>query len=285
VLSIAAAVEARSEHPIARAIVRAAGDGADGRQVSDFESFPGQGTRARVDGTVYAVGRPRLASDGEVGERLLALAATGRTLVVVLREGVDGEDTVIGVLGLRDPLRPSVPAVIRRLRDLGIRQFVVLSGDLQEAVREAAREAGADEVLARLKPEEKVDAIEDLEKASGRVAMVGDGVNDAPALAAASVGIAMGAAASDVALETADIAVMGDDLNRLPYLYHLSRRSRRVIRQNIVTALAVKLVLAVGVPLGWVSLIVAVLVGDMGASLVVTANALRLARVGEQTVR
>jgi Cd2+/Zn2+-exporting ATPase len=264
VLSIAAAVEARSEHPIARAIVRAAGETADVREVSDFESFPGRGARARVDGTVYAVGRPGVVPEGEVETRLRALAETGRTLVVVLREGSDGEDTVIGVLGLRDPLRPAVPAVIRRLRELGIGRFVVLSGDVKEAVTEAAREAGADEVLARLTPEQKVDAIEEL---------------DAPALAAASVGIAMGAAASDVALETADIAVMGDDLNRLPYLYHLSRRSRRVIRENIITALVVKLVLAIGVPLGWVSLIVAVLVGDMGASLVVTVNALRLARV------
>lgn len=283
VLSIAAAVEARSEHPIARAIVRAAGEAADERKVSDFESFPGQGARARVDGAVYTVGRPGPVLEGEVGTRLRALAETGRTLVVVVREDTDTEDTVIGVLGLRDPLRPSVPSVIRRLRELGIGRFVVLSGDVKEAVTEAAREAGADEVLARLKPEQKVDAIEELERGSGRVAMVGDGVNDAPALAAASVGIAMGAAASDVALETADIAVMGDDLNRLPYLYHLSRRSRRVIRENIITALVVKLALAIGVPLGWVSLIVAVLIGDMGASLLVTMNALRLARVNGQT--
>ena len=113
VLSIAAAVEARSEHPIARAIVRAAGEGAEGREVSEFESFPGQGARARVDGMVYAVGRPGLAPDGEVEARLRALAATGRTLVVVLREGTDAEHTVIGLLGLRDPLRPAVPAVWR----------------------------------------------------------------------------------------------------------------------------------------------------------------------------
>jgi len=186
---------------------------------------------------------------------------------------------VIGLLGLTDPLRPAVPGVIARLRELGVARVVVLSGDLRQPAEEAGREAGADDVWSRLDPAAKVEAIERLEMESGRVAMVGDGVNDAPALAAASVGIAMGAGASDAALETADIAVMGDDLARLPYLYSLARRSRRVIRENIATALAVKLVLAVGVPLGWVSLIVAVLVGDMGASLVVTANALRLARV------
>jgi Cd2+/Zn2+-exporting ATPase len=138
---------------------------------------------------------------------------------------------------------------------------------------------GADEVHGGLEPAEKVTAIEDLEEAYGATAMVGDGVNDAPALAAASVGIALGAAASDAALETADIALMGDDLGRLPYLVTLARKSRRVIRQNIAAAIVLKAILAIGVPLGFVSLIVAVLVGDMGASLAVTANALRLARV------
>jgi Cd2+/Zn2+-exporting ATPase len=138
---------------------------------------------------------------------------------------------------------------------------------------------GADDVRGGLEPAEKVTAVRELENTYGATAMVGDGVNDAPALAAASVGIALGAAASDAALETADVALMGDDLGRLPYLVRLSRKSRRVIRQNIIAAIVLKTVLAVGVPLGYVSLIVAVLVGDMGASLAVTANALRLARV------
>jgi Cd2+/Zn2+-exporting ATPase len=211
--------------------------------------------------------------------QLAALAAEGKTPVVLLRVPDDGPHTVVAVLALTDPLRPAVPGVISELRELGIERVVVLSGDLKEAAEEAGREAGADDVWSRLEPAAKVESIKSLEAETGHVAMVGDGVNDAPALAAASVGIAMGAAASDAALETADIAVMGDDLARLPYLYLLARRSKRVIRENIVAALAVKIVLAVGVPMGWVSLIVAVLIGDMGASLVVTANALRLARV------
>lgn len=281
VLAVAAAVEAHSEHPIARAIVRAANAAGSVLDVTDFESFPGQGAKARIDGVVHIVGRPSLQGAPESVPQLAELAAEGKTPVVVLRAR-DGEPReTIALLALTDPLRPSVPAVISGLRRLGIERVVVLSGDLQQAAEEAGREAGADEVWSRLEPAAKVEAVERLEKQTGRVAMVGDGVNDAPALAAAWVGIAMGAAASDAALETADIAVMGDDLARLPYLYRLAQRSRRVIRENIAAALAVKIVLAVGVPLGWVSLIVAVLVGDMGASLVVTANALRLARVRE----
>jgi len=281
VLAVAAAVEARSEHPIARAIVRAAGGAGEPYQVGDFESFPGQGARAQVEGVVHIVGRPSLHADAESLPQLTELASQGKTPVVVLREADDASRQIVGVLGLTDPLRPAARGVITRLREMGIERVVVLSGDLKQAAEGAGREVGADDVWSRLEPAAKVDAVERLENETGRVAMVGDGVNDAPALAAASVGIAMGAAASDAALETADIAVMGDDLERLPYLYSLAQRSRRVIRENIAAAILVKMVLAVGVPLGWVSLIVAVLVGDMGASLVVTANALRLARVRE----
>ncbi|MBT8477657.1 MAG: heavy metal translocating P-type ATPase, partial [Gemmatimonadetes bacterium] len=279
VLLLAAAVESRSEHPIARAIVRAARQAGDAPEVTEFESFPGHGARARVGGVLHIVGRPGLEGGPGAIPQLEELAAEGKTPVVVLRAPDEGPRSVIGVLALTDPLRPAVPQVISDLRELGIERVVVLSGDLRQAAEQAGREAGADDVWSRLEPASKVDAVERMERETGHVAMVGDGVNDAPALAAASVGIAMGAAASDAALETADIAVMGDDLARLPYLYLLARKSKRVIRENIVAALLVKTVLAIGVPLGWVSLIVAVLVGDMGASLVVTANALRLARV------
>ena len=281
VLALAAAVEARSEHPIARAIVRAANGAGHGMDVSEFESHPGQGARARIDGVVHIVGRPGMRGVSDSIPQLDELAAQGKTPVILVRAPDDGEREVLAVLALTDPLRPAVPRVIGELRELGIERVVVLSGDLKQAAEEAGREAGADDVWSRLEPASKVQAVERLTEETGQVAMVGDGVNDAPALAAASVGIAMGAAASDAALETADIAVMGDDLARLPYLYLLARRSRRVIRENIAAALLVKVVLAIGVPLGWVSLIVAVLVGDMGASLVVTANALRLARVRE----
>jgi len=156
---------------------------------------------------------------------------------------------------------------------------VMLTGDTRETALAIGAELGIHEVYAGLRPDEKVARVCELEAGGATVAMVGDGVNDGPALAAATVGIAMGVAGSDVALETADVALMGDDLSRLSYLYRISHAGRAVIRQNIAAALALKLVLAVGVPLGLVSLIVAVLVGDMGASLAVTLNSLRLARL------
>ena len=155
----------------------------------------------------------------------------------------------------------------------------MLTGDHEATARTVARRIGIDEYHAGLLPAEKVARIRGLEAEFGRVAMVGDGVNDAPALAAATVGIAMGAAASDVALETADVGLMGQDLGRLPYLFRLSQRSSRVIRQNIAASITLKVSLAAGVPFGLVSLITAVLLGDMGASLAVTVNALRLARL------
>jgi Cd2+/Zn2+-exporting ATPase len=159
----------------------------------------------------------------------------------------------------------------------------MLTGDQADAARAIGEALGVDEVRARLLPEEKVEAVKELESRYGPVAMVGDGVNDAPALAVATVGVAMGAMGTDVALETADVALMGDDLTRLSYVRRLSRRARRVIRQNIAAAILVKAVLAVGVPLGLVSLVTAVVVGDLGVSLAVTLNALRLGRVGEET--
>ena len=154
--------------------------------------------------------------------------------------------------------------------------MVMLTGDNRETAEAVARRVGIEEVREGLLPAEKVDAVKALAAESGSVAMVGDGVNDGPALATATVGIAMGAAGSDTALETADVALMGDDLTRLPYLYKLSRRARWVIRQNIFVAIAVKAVLALAVPVGLVSLVTAVVVGDMGVSLAVTLNALRL---------
>jgi Cd2+/Zn2+-exporting ATPase len=155
----------------------------------------------------------------------------------------------------------------------------MLTGDNRGTAESIRVGVGVDEARAELLPAEKLSLLVELRERYGSVAMVGDGVNDAPALAAATVGIAMGAAGSDTALETADVALMGDDLERLPYLVRLSRRARAVIRENIAAAIAVKAILAIGVPLGYVSLIAAVLIGDLGVSLAVTANALRLGRV------
>lgn len=278
VLARAAAVEARSEHPIGRAVTEAAASrGLDSERwpVEDFRGITGKGARARVDGDEWTVGKPELFRDAELPAALLArLRSEGKTAVVV-----GGPEGPAGVIGIGDPTRRGARDAIRRLKEVGVRRVVMLTGDHRETAGAVASELGIDDVRAELLPEEKVEAVRELEREHGRVAMVGDGVNDAPALAAASVGIAMGAAGSDTALQTADIALMGDDLSRLPYLYALSHRGRGVIRQNIWASIGAKAVLAVGVPFGLVSLIVAVLVGDMGASLGVTANSLRLARV------
>ncbi len=183
------------------------------------------------------------------------------------------------MLALADQQRAAARETVSKLRALGIGRIVMLTGDHEESARLIAEAIGIDEWYAGLMPGDKVRIVGELEQEVGSLAMVGDGVNDTPALAAASVGIAMGAAGSDVALETADVALMGDDLSRLPYLFKLSRKGERIIRGNILVSIVIKLFLAAGVPIGLVNLITAVLVGDMGASLAVTANALRLARV------
>jgi Cd2+/Zn2+-exporting ATPase len=273
----AAAVERFSTHPVAVAILEAA----EGRglhphwEVTEFTSVTGMGARAELDGEEHRVGKPDL---------LLQLAAgasvsppdpgPGRSVIGVSRRG-----EVLGWIVISDRPRQAAVEVLSHLRGMGVRRVVMLTGDARESAEAVGREIGVSDVRAELLPEDKLAAIKELEAREGSVAMVGDGVNDAPALAAATVGIAMGAAGSDTALETADIALMGDDLDRLPYLLLLARRSRRVIRQNIGVAILVKAVLAIGVPLGAVSLIAAVLIGDMGVSLAVIFNALRLGRV------
>jgi len=193
--------------------------------------------------------------------------------------GVASGGALLGWIALADAPRDGAADAVAELRALGIRRVVMLTGDRAETAAAVGRDAGVDEVRAGLLPEDKVEVIGALVREHGSVAMVGDGVNDGPALAAATVGIAMGSAGSDVALETADVALMGDELRRLPYAVRLSQRATRVIRQNVAAAIVVKGVLAVGVPLGMVSLVTAVLVGDMGVSLAVILNALRLGRV------
>jgi Cd2+/Zn2+-exporting ATPase len=277
-LAIAGALEERSEHPISEAIRAAAsnGNGTGTYRVEGFEALAGRGAQARLDGVLHRIGKPEMF--GEATEPWLGdldrITSAGHTPVCVGSEG-----RVLGLLAVADRARDEARRVIARLRRQGIRRIVMLTGDHEATARTIAQQLGVDEYYAGLLPQDKVAVVRELEGKIGGVAMVGDGVNDAPALAAATVGIAMGAAASDVALETADVALMADDLSCLPYLFQLSRRSAAVIRQNIAASIAIKLSLAAGVFPGWVSLITAVLVGDMGASLAVTANALRLARL------
>jgi Cd2+/Zn2+-exporting ATPase len=238
-------------------------------RVDDFVAVTGRGARARLDGAGYEVGRP---SD----EAAIPATIRGPGRSVVALTAPEG---VAGWIALADRPREAAREVLSELRALGIRRTVMLTGDSPDVAALVGEGLDVDEVRGGLLPADKVTAVRELESRLGRVAMVGDGVNDAPALAAATVGVAMGAAGSDTALETADIALMGDDLSRLPYLLALSRQARRVIRQNVAAAILVKAILAVGVPLGFVSLITAVVIGDMGVSLAVTLNALRLAGV------
>ena len=272
ILSVAAALEQRSAHPIAGAIRRRAA-GLEVPEVEQFESLTGQGVRARIGGKVYKAGKPGLFENG-VQPNIEAIQSAGQTAVLV---GTDSE--LLGAVTVADTVRADAAAAVAGLREQGIEKVVMLTGDSEETARAIALRLGIDEWRAELLPEDKVAAVEELEREYGRIAMIGDGVNDAPALATATVGIAMGAAGSDTALETADVALMADDLSKLPYLFELSRASRRVIRQNVWVSILLKFTLAAGVFPGLVTLIVAVLVGDMGTSLGVTGNAMRLARI------
>ncbi|WP_223174236.1 heavy metal translocating P-type ATPase [Halorubrum aquaticum] len=331
-LARATALERRSEHPVAEAIVaygEGAGEGDGGgrdvdadRDVAGFEALAGKGVRAEIDGETHYAGKPSLFEDlgfdlghahvrtdggtlegldgtGEVdesggtarldepepcehgeyldlaGETIPRLQAAGKTVVLVGTEA-----RLEGVIAVADAVRPEAAWAVDRLHDLGIERVVMLTGDNERTARAIGETVGVDEVRAELLPEEKVDAVREIgAESDGGVAMVGDGINDAPALAAADVGIAMGAAGTDTALETADVALMADDLTRLPYVIDLSARAGRTIRTNIGASLGVKALLAAGAPFGYVTVAMAVIVGDMGMSLGVTGNALRLGNV------
>lgn len=276
-LRIAAAVERQSQHPLAAAVVRRAeADRIALPDVTDVQSVTGRGISASVDGQRVAIGNVRLFDEAEiplpveVSEVTKQLQGSGRTVMLVYRA-----DRWLGVLGLADRPRPGVADVLTRLRAVGIQKIVMLTGDHQAVGEAIGREVGVDEVRGDLLPEDKVTAIKALLDAHERVAMVGDGVNDAPALAQATVGIAMGAAGTAAALETADVALMADDLGRLPFAIGLSRSARRIIRQNLYLALLVIVALIVVTTTGTIGLGPAVVVHE-GSTLLVIANALRL---------
>lgn len=278
-LAVAHAVESLSDHPLAAAVVRDAesrlGDG-EPLRAEDVKSLTGQGVEAKVNGVATRIGKPDL-FEGEAGERIhpvvlreaRRLENGGRTVVVV-RHG----DRYLGVLGLMDTARPAAKAVIKRLRRLGVTRMVMLSGDNQSVANAIAEELGLDEARGGLMPEDKVVVIKQLKDASGKVAMVGDGVNDAPAMANATVGIAMGAAGSDVALETADVALMADDLNHLPFAVGLSRRTSGIIKQNLWVSLGMVAFLIPATLFGLK--IGAAIIFHEGSTLLVVGNALRL---------
>jgi Cd2+/Zn2+-exporting ATPase len=278
ILGLAASLEARSEHPIGRAIVeRAEADVVALSPVTAFQSLPGRGAEGSVGGHPVSVGSHRLFEERRMcfpeAEAVLdRLAAGGRSTVMV-----SANATAIGVIGVADEVREAAADTVQMLRAQGIEHVVLLTGDHESAARALAGSLGIDDYRAGLLPEQKLSAVQDLRREYGALAMVGDGVNDAPALAAADVGIAMGAAGSDAALETADIALMADELPKIPYVLRLSRATTRNIRANISFSLALKAAFLVMAVAGAATLWMAV-VADMGASLIVIANALRLLR-------
>jgi Cd2+/Zn2+-exporting ATPase len=286
-LRVAAALEARSAHPLARAIISAAESaGVPVAPAEDAQSLTGAGIKGAVNGYVEYVGSPELFSTltGDLSNnpmrldlsaivlRVQELQSDGRTVVLV-----GNASRILGIIAIADALRSSAKAAISDLRAAGIEHVIMLTGDNTLAGNAIGARAGVDEVRAELKPEEKSQAIEALTSKFGPVAMIGDGVNDAPALAAAHVGIAMGVAGSDVALETADVALMADDLAKLPYLIEFSQRTWRVIRQNIALSIVVIGGLASTALTGALSLPIAVLVHEI-SEFIVIASGLRLLR-------
>ena len=274
-LTVATAVESRSAHPLAQAVVaEAKGRGLIWREAGQVEAVTGKGLRAQLDGQKVAVGNARL-FDGEtipdaIQLQAMRLEAEGKTTMLIQADG-----QFLGVLGLADTPREGARGVLERLHRIGIRKTIMLTGDNERVGRAIADAVGLDEVKAGLLPEDKVKAMEELGQRHGQVAMVGDGVNDAPAMARATVGIAMGGAGTDVALETADVALMADDLSKLPFAVALSRASRRIIRQNLWVSLGVVALLIPTTLFGWAGIGLAVLVHE-GSTILVVVNALRL---------
>lgn len=277
-LQTAVAVEALSDHPLAAAIVRDGTERLKGpaAKATDLKSITGRGVEAVVDGQTVHIGRDELFAEAG-GEPLSdavkasadELRSQGRTIMIV-RQGA----RYLGVIGLMDTPRSAAPATTARLRELGITRMIMLSGDATPVAKAVAASVGIEDAWGDLMPEDKVEAIKKLRAAEGKVAMVGDGVNDAPALATATVGIAMGAAGSDVALETADVALMADDLSKLPFAVDLSRRTRRIIRQNVFVSMGVVAVLLPATILGLG--IGPAVIAHEGSTLIVVFNALRL---------
>ncbi|WGU94278.1 heavy metal translocating P-type ATPase [Paenibacillus dendritiformis] len=279
-LQAAAALESLSTHPIAKAIVleaerdRGTGSEAIWARPTDFQARSGLGIEAEMEGGRWRIGKPSFIlneTEEEVLARTTELQSEGKTVIAVERDGV-----VVGLIALQDRIRPETPAIVRQLKQNGI-QVAMLTGDQERTAQAIAAEAGIELVFAELMPEDKLTIVKKLKSEYGAIAMVGDGVNDAPALAAANVGIAMGAAGSDAALETADLVLMNDDLGNIEHAISLGRRTQTIVKQNIIFAGAVIVALisanflfGIPLPLG--------VVGHEGSTILVILNGLRLLR-------
>jgi Cd2+/Zn2+-exporting ATPase len=273
VLSAAASIEAKSEHPIARALVAALEmEHVSLAETDDFLAIPGRGVGGQIGEYRYLVGNRRLLNE----EQIPLVSVTEHNCGFGTMVYVAQEREHLGTIILSDTLRQSSVEAVLELRQMGI-ETIMLTGDSENVASRIAKDIGIDSCHAELLPDEKVTTINDLGK-HGSTIMVGDGINDAPALAAADVGIAMGAVASDVALETADIALLDQDLTKIPALIRKARKTMSIVRQNIGLSISVKLITGILAAFGLVNLWIAIGIGDMGLTLAVIANALRLVR-------
>lgn len=284
-LELASALEANSNHPIARAILDAAHRrGISVTPAEDFRLLQGKGAIARFKGKTIWLGSHRLLEERgletpAIHQQLMVMSSEGHTVVAV-----GNESHVCGLISVADSVRPGAAELIADLRRLGLQRIIMMTGDNEPTAKAIAAQLGVTEVHAELLPQDKVRMVEELVAQLEDVAMVGDGVNDAPALARATIGIAMGAAGSDAAIEAADIALMSDDLSKLPWLIRHSRRTLSIIRQNIAFALIIKAMIAAMTLFGYASLWAAI-AADVGASLLVVFNGLRLLRIGTVAAR
>jgi Zn2+/Cd2+-exporting ATPase len=285
-LKIIAALENGSQHPLASAIMKKAEEENLDYQtvdIADFTSITGKGIKGTINGETYFVGSPNLfeeiLTDGietELKGKIETLQSQGKTVMVA---GTSTEVTAL--IAVADEVRETSQTVIQKLHALGIEKTIMLTGDNSRTANAIGKQVGVSDIKAELLPHDKLNYIKDLRKEFNRVSMVGDGVNDAPALAASTVGVAMGGAGTDTALETADIALMADDLGKLPFTVKLSRKALAIIKQNITFSLGIKLVALLLVIPGWLTLWIAIF-ADMGATLLVTLNSLRLLGVKDK---
>ena len=271
VLEVAASLESKSKHPLAEPILKKAKkQNLSFKDVSDFKSVTGKGITGKIDGKRFYIGKASLIDELEIpGSDITEFEEDGKTVVLVA-----DDDHLIGLIGLRDKIRENAEKALQNLKNQGIKT-VMLTGDNEGTAKAVSSQIGIDEYYSGLLPEDKVRIVEKLLE-EGQVGMVGDGVNDAPALAKSNVGIAMGAAGSDVAIETADVALMHDDLSKLNYMMKLSRKTMSVVKENVTVSILVKSSFAVLAVFGFVTLWMAVAFGDMGLSLAVILNALRI---------
>ena len=280
-LSIISSLESLSQHPLASAILNEADKtNVDYKsiQIEDFQSITGKGLTGIYQNIRYYIGSPKLFSASVIEETAVKVQyrqfqEQGKTAMYF---GTD--EQILGVIAVADEVRDSSADVISELHKLSIEHTIMLTGDNTKTAESIGRQLGVTEIKGDLMPQEKLDSIKALRTTYNKVAMVGDGINDAPALAASTVGIAMGGAGTDTALETADVALMGDDLQKLPFIVRLSRQTLKVIKQNITFSLGIKLLALLLVIPGWLTLWIAI-VADMGATLLVTLNGLRLMKV------